>query len=170
MGCFYHSYFNDLLRQLLMENCFFLLFWFCLNDYWTTVHNIVTRKMPFLFDKAWKQSCFLKKSDCTFSNIQTVIYDPVPLRIHLPLLPSCVMALLLFSVLWESERLSLLSSEPSSDSSFATSEMSFYGKYRVHTVYSFYLTDTRHREQSRNPHIYHIDWIHIKLHDAIVDM
>lgn len=46
----------------------------------------------------------------------------VPLRIHLPLLPSWLM---LFSLLWESERLSLLSSEPSSDSSFATSEMSF---------------------------------------------
>ncbi len=52
----------------------------------------------------------------------------VPLRIHLPLLPSGVMPPLLFSVLWESERLSLLSSEPSSDSSFATSEMSFYIK------------------------------------------
>lgn len=59
----------------------------------------------------------------------------VPLRIQRPLLPSWVMAPPLFSLLWESERLSLLSSEPSSESSFATSEMSFYVNKTVRRIH-----------------------------------
>lgn len=72
----------------------------------------------------------------------------VPLRIQRPLLPSGVMAPPLFSLLWESERLSLLSSEPSSDSSFATSEMSFYVNETVWRICCLYARDTETEEAS----------------------
>lgn len=80
----------------------------------------------------------------------------VPLRIHLPLLPSWVMTPLLFSLLWESERLSLLSSDPSSDSSFATSEMSFFINKKEWRIYYLYIIDTDKQEPCTDPKLSNI--------------
>lgn len=107
-------------------------------DYKQTAHiNVVAVKVGpnYLATKKCLET-HSKQVTLNFMVMCKLIKEPVckgtiPLRIHLPLLPSWLIALLLFSELRESERLSLLSSEPSSDSSFTTSEMFFYMKNRA---------------------------------------